>query len=84
MKQVGLQNWMTSSERIVFAQSAVEMESLLSGFAGEIKMAVSEQKKGLSQCSCSSTTYTIPRSGLATRKNGITCTNPAKPVGVLV
>jgi hypothetical protein len=34
--------------------------------------------------SCSGTIYTIPRSVLATHENGIICTHPVKPVGVLI
>lgn len=47
-------------------------------------MGVSEPKRGRSRCLSSSTTFKILRSGLATRENGITCTNYAQPVGALV
>jgi hypothetical protein len=75
---------MTSFEPIISAQTAVPAGSPWSEFGGGIKMGLSEQKQVLSRRSYSSTSWTILENGLATRKNGITCTSHAKPVEVVV
>lgn len=74
---------MTSFDPIISAQTAVPAGSPWSEFAGGIKMGLSEQKQGLSGRSSSSMSWTILENGLATRKNGITCTSHAKPAGVV-
>jgi hypothetical protein len=66
MKRGVAQATMISFEHIISAQSAEETENSPSEFAGEISMEVSNQNKGLSQCSCKSTGWMTLQSGLVT------------------